>query len=410
MSKSKPDNSNGFSPVTMIALILVGVLSMAGLGLLAAFAPELKSGDDGREHALSRSSVGFAAVRRLLQVDGTPVLTSRGALSGAAEDGLLVMTPTVETSREALASLIGDTTKGLIVLPKWRTVRHPTQRGFVQTAGIYSADEVSKPVPRKKGAETVVRQRTGMPSTVRLFRPDGTPFGTMTAVQTFQTVSGPRWLPVLVDETGAAVLVMHRDMNIYLLADPDLLNTQGVKVLSRAQLAMRTLALIRTKDTPVIFDLTLHGFQRSRSLPRLLLEPPLLGATLCVLAAAILVGVQAGVRFGPPRPRGRTFALGKRALADNTAGLVRLARREHRMAAPYAMLIRAAVASAVGAPRKLDGPELDAFLDRLSEIGGLTLRYSPLAESARDARTASDLMQVARDLYRWKLEMTHERR
>ena len=36
--------------------------------------------------------------------------------------------------------------------------------------------------------------------------------------------------------------------------------------------------------------------------------------------------------------------------------------------------------------------------------------YSTLAERARNARTASDLMQVARDLYRWKLEMTHERR
>lgn len=407
---SKPDNANGFSPVTMIALVLVGVMAMAGLGLLAAFAPELKSGDDGREHALSRSSVGFAAVRRLLQANGTPVLTSRGVLSGAADDGLLVMTPRVETSREALASLISHTQKGLVVLPKWKTLPHPDKKGFVQTAGIYSADEVSKPVPRKKGAETLVRQRTGMPSAVRLFRPDGTPFGTLTSVQTLQTVSGPRWLPVLVDETGAAVLVMHRDMNIYLLSDPDLLNTQGLKTLSRADLAVRTLALIRAKDTPVIFDLTLHGFQRSRSLPRLLLEPPLLGATLCVLAAAILIGVQAGVRFGPPRPRGRSFALGKRALADNTAGLIRLARREHRMAAPYALLIRAAVARAVGAPRKLDGPELDAFLDRLSQVGGLPLRYSTLAERARNARTASDLMQVARDLYRWKLEMTHERR
>ena len=38
----------------------------AGLGLLAAYEPELRSGDNGQGHALSRSAVGFAAVARLL--------------------------------------------------------------------------------------------------------------------------------------------------------------------------------------------------------------------------------------------------------------------------------------------------------------------------------------------------------
>ncbi len=406
---SRAARAGGFSPATMIAVVLVGVLSMAGLGLLAAFAPELKSGDDGREHALSRSSVGFAAIRRLLEADGARVLTSRGPLSETAAESLQVITPSVETPAARVADVASESYRNVIVLPKWQAGLDPRHRGWVRTLGVHDLSAVTRPLPPKLVAGTLVARRKGA-APVRLSRPNGTPFATLPAVETLQTVSGPSWVPVLVDETGAAVLAMHKDSDIYVLADPDLLNTQGMKTLAGASAAVRLLALIRAEDTPVIFDLTLHGFARSRSLPRLLLEPPLLGVTLCLLGAALLAGVQAAVRFGPPRDRDRAVALGKRALADNTAGLVRLARREHRMAAPYALLVRAAVARAIGAPRKLSGAELDAFLDRLGQVGGLSPRYSDLAARAEAARTPADLMQVARDLYRWKLEMTHERR
>lgn len=401
--------ASGFSSTTMITVVLVGVLSMAGLGLLAAFAPELKSGDDGHEHALSRSALGYAAVRRLLQADGVTVLTSRGPLSEPAGEGLHIITPGVGTAPARVADLTRQSYRNLVVLPKWQSVPDPGHRGWVRTIDAIRPDDVTKSLPPKLVGSAMVTQRAD-PADVRLFRPNGAPFATLPQIDRLQTFEGPNWIPVIVDEGGRAVLVMHKDADLYVLADPDLLNTQGMKSIEGARAGIRLLSLIRAPDTPVIFDLTLHGFERTRSLPRLMLEPPFLGVTLCVLAAALLAGLQAAVRFGPAQARDRTVALGKRALADNTAGLVRLARREHRMAAPYALLTRAAVARAVGAPRKLDGPELDAFLDRLSQIGGLSLRYSDLADKARAARTSADLMTVARDLYRWKLEMTHERR
>lgn len=407
---SRGRDEGGFSPTTMIVVVLVGVLSLAGLAVLAAYAPDLKTGNDGREHALSKSATGFAALRRMLQADGVSVLTSRGPLSPtAADEGLLVITPTLHTPRSAVYDLKGQSLRALIILPKWESVPDPSHPGWVRTRGPADPKLIVQPIPQKKGAEAILARREGA-AAVRLSRPDGTPFAVLPRVERLQTLSGPRWTPVLVDETGAAVLVMNKDLDLYVLADPDLLNTQGMKTLAGARAGVRMLDLIRPKDTSVIFDLTLHGFERSRSLPRLVLEPPLLGATLCVLATALLAGIQAATRFGQARPRRRAVALGKRALADNTAGLVRLARREHRMAAPYALLVRAAVARAVGAPRRMEGAELDAFLDRLSELGGLSLRYSSLAERARMAATPADLMQVARDLHRWKLEMTHERR
>ena len=224
-----------------------------------------------------------------------------------------------------------------------------------------------------------------------------------------RTLSGEGWIPVVTDEGGAPVMAMHAETGTYILTDPDLINTQGLKTLEGAQTAVALLGIIRAQGAPVIFDLTLHGFQRTRSLLRLMLEPPLLGMTLVMAALAVFAGLQAAVRFGPTRETARVIALGKRGLADNTAGLVRLARREHHMAAPYALLMRAAVARAIGAPRSLDDEQLNAFLDRVSRSTGATETYSALADQARAARTPGDLMRIANALYRWNQEMTRAR-
>jgi hypothetical protein len=85
-------------------------------------------------------------------------------------------------------------------------------------------------------------------------------------------------------------------------------------------------------DEPIIFDATLHGFTRSENLLQMMFDIPFLGVTLVALAAALLLGWAASIRFGPPARETRAIALGKQALADNSAGLVSMARRETRMA------------------------------------------------------------------------------
>lgn len=124
-------SESGFSPMTMIVLALVGVISVAGLGVLSAYAPELKKGDDGGPHALSRSSVGYAALVRLLGLAGEPVLTSRGPLPASAEGGLLVFTPAPGMSPEGLKR-VGPYGPLLVVLPKWQAAPDPRHRGWVR--------------------------------------------------------------------------------------------------------------------------------------------------------------------------------------------------------------------------------------------------------------------------------------
>ncbi len=407
MSRSAKATGGAFSPVTMIVTALVGIVALAGLGLLSAYSPELKSGNDGGEHALSRSATGFGGVPILLRNLGTPVVMHRGVLTEASDESLLILTPTLQTRPEQITDIehFGTT---LIVLPKWTTVPNPDHPGWVRTLGALPPEAVLAPLPEAQRKDTVVTERKG-PASVSLRRPNGTPVGTAVQVETLRTLSGPQWIPVVVDDLGQSVLAMHRETRAYVLADPDLISTHGLKTLAGAKTAVALIDAVRPEGSPVLFDLTLHGFQRSRNLLRLMLEPPLLGMTLALAALAVFVGFQAAVRFGPARETHRVIALGKRGLADNTAGLVRLARREHHMAAPYALVVRGAVARSIGAPRNLSDAALNAFLDRVSQATGADATYTALAEQARSAKTSRDLMQVAGALYRWNQELTRGR-
>ncbi|RYG57237.1 MAG: hypothetical protein EON56_02835, partial [Alphaproteobacteria bacterium] len=76
-------------PSCWISSIWLGLV----VGVLSAYAPELKSGNDGGAHPLSRASIGYGALPRLLRDLDVPVVMSRGAMTGRSAESLLVLTP-----------------------------------------------------------------------------------------------------------------------------------------------------------------------------------------------------------------------------------------------------------------------------------------------------------------------------
>jgi hypothetical protein len=190
------------------------------------------------------------------------------------------------------------------------------------------------------------------------------------------------------------------------LSDPDLLDNHGLESLPTLATALAIVHALKEGDGPVIFDVRLNGLGRDRGALRLLLDPPFLGVTLCLLVAAALAGFQALCRFGPVETGGRVLPLGKSALVDNTAALVRLAGREHRMGGRYAELTADLAARAVGAPRALGAEALTAFLDRLGAARRQPQSFSELGIEARMARTPEALVDVARRLRRWRLAIS----
>src|SRR5688500_10583947 len=87
-----PGAAPAFSARAVLALVVVGIIAFAGLAVLSAFAPELRSGNDGRAHALSRSAVGFAGVPILMKGLGESVVISRTKPHGL-DNAAVILTP-----------------------------------------------------------------------------------------------------------------------------------------------------------------------------------------------------------------------------------------------------------------------------------------------------------------------------
>jgi hypothetical protein len=207
---------------------------------------------------------------------------------------------------------------------------------------------------------------------------------------------------MLSDDKGRAVLVRLDDKTM-VLSDPDILNNQGLASLDTAEAAIAILDACHGAQGPVIFDVTLNGFKRARSLLRLALEPPFLGATLCALAAALLMGAHAAVRFGAPQPDKAALALGKTGLVENAAVLIELANREPAMAPRYVDMVRRLAARSMGLPAATAPAQIDRALDSASPP--MAAPFSALAAEAANVATRTDLLELARRLHRRRLEI-----
>lgn len=403
--------ARAFSPLAVGLMIAAGVFAFAAFAVLSAYAPELRRGNDGREHALSQSAVGFASAVRLLEARGVPTVVLRRNGTGSIPDGpgLLIVTLGQNTDEKAVRALTGDRFGSLIVLPKWTTEPDRRRLGWVRQNGL---------IPPPVVAE-LLKDVTGKPGQVH--RGEGRTFNDLRSANGFiegglrsgpvrspQTISGPGLKPLLVDGDGRAVLAsVEGKVGSYVLADPDFLNTQGLSDIRTARTAFAIVDQIRPQGRPIAFDLTLHGFGSGRSLLKLAFAPPFLAATLCAAAGAALAAWQAVVRFGPHHRAGRAFALGKQALADNAALLIAQSGREPRMARRYAELVQARAAAAVAAPAG-DVAETAAYLDRLGRTAPDAPALSALLDRSRAVSSRAQLLDVARRLHQWRREIARE--
>jgi hypothetical protein len=350
---------------------------------------------------------------RLLQAEGTPTLVSRARAPVSRDgSGLVVFTPPPGTSASALkAARTPGSRRTLVILPKWSFSPDPDHIGWARSGGLVAPFLAATVIQGDRKLE--VHQSAGAVATRLHTVGDG--FGGMDGltagpVQSLQTIPSQASQVLLTDDAGEPLLV-HVGPDTYALTDPDLMNNKGLASLRACRTAVAIIDALRDGQGPVIFDVTLNGLGRSRSLLGLALSPPFLGASLCALATALLMGAHAAARFGPARPQAPALALGKAALLDNTAMLIQLARREPKMGRRYAALVRRAlarrVAAVTGAGPQPDAGRVDGALDRLTPPGGEP--FSALAANAEAARDTTALTRAARRLHDRQLEILGER-
>lgn len=406
-----------FNPRTIILLVILGVFSFGAYFTLSGFSGDLKSGNNGGAHALSKSATGYGGLLHLLKQNGNTVELSRSyVLRGDAQHQVRIVSLARGWFSNDLEEMVLDTST-LIIMPKWRTRNHPKQKGWVQ--------RLNKPNPDMLKLEQLASLLAPVVEDIRFNRSqsDGekiyvyaSPVLGMNEDTSFynfehlQTITGDGILPVIMSSKGT-LLAKVPDTEIYILSDPDFINTFGLAHPDRAEFAYSLMQMIEeeTNSHGFVFDLSLHGFVRSQNLIKLALTPPFLAATLCLLAMGLLIAWQAVSRFGDPTRAGRNIAMGKLSLILSAAGFIKLAGREYKMAVDYAELTKKIALDKLHIASSL--PEKDKIkrLNIYSKHAGADDNWSNFDAEKTSPTNATSLMKNARKLYKWRGDITHER-
>ena len=120
--------------MTVGLIIGLSLFCFSAFLLLATYADDIAGGKNGREHALSNSAIGFAAIVRIMNSleDGSATI-SRGP-ENKWERGLNVLTPSgwFNWEEDTLDEFVDPV---LIVSPKWSTIRTAQRRDWVVRLG-----------------------------------------------------------------------------------------------------------------------------------------------------------------------------------------------------------------------------------------------------------------------------------
>lgn len=397
------------SPVLAVALVVISALSLIAFFALSAYAPDLRDESDGDAHVLSRSAIGFAGLKVLLEEEGVQTAIDRGVAANGAQPSLKVLTPSITSPSAKIKTLCGQS-PCLIILPKWLPLGDPLKRGQVLKVGSFGSEMTAK-LLTAFSKDSKIDQAKGIGVPVLTSPLSWQIPNHLGPLDSLQTLSGKGWFPAIRTADGKTVLAYAYTgggREVAVLADPDLMNTQGLKDEATAALALTAIDRLRSGSGPVSFDVTLNGFRRSLDILRTMFAPPFLGATLCALGAAFLIAFHAFARFGAATPSTPGLALGKTALVDNTAQLIRIMGREPGMAERYAAATRSLVLRALGLSRRAEQKQIDSVLSVLERRESAET-FSEISVEAEHVRGRADLMRVAAKLYRWRERILHAR-
>lgn len=279
----------------------------------------------------SRSAIGHAALARVLRETGYRVQVNRSRQGrGVADDDLLlILEPDLEANTVAdLRRLMEGKHRVLVALPKWEsqpigpTPRLP--RGWIDGATLLEEDTVGEVARGVALSAKVGRPLPEITWTDRLGL--GSP-----EIEKPQLVADSGLRPLLASNLGG-ILVGEVPVKggaaakTVVLADPDLIANHGLHRGNNARLALGLIErLLPSSDATIHFDESLHGFAIVPSLPRLLLAPPFLAATLLVLGTIAVIVWRAAVGFGSYRPSNAgtpVFGSGHEILLRNAGRLL----------------------------------------------------------------------------------------
>jgi hypothetical protein len=397
-----------FAQRTILWLIGVGGLSFLCAIVLIVFGEDLLPTSTVEANAYSQSAIGHMAFVETLRALGIPVLVSRSdsALKAGPNDLLIVAEPPAELKDDEYLQGLLQADRVLLVLPKWVASTDPNNRRWAKQ--VYrlpsgNADDILRIVASHGSTRVVEREidwkQNRFGGEARLAQP--------------QLMTADGLTPVI--ESNLGVLLGEADQSygrLWVLSDPDLISNQGLRRGDNAVIAVGMIQDLMPRNGSVIVDEVIHGFRRDPSVWRALFEFPIVIITINALAAVAVLLWSATGRFGSPAPIEPVLKAGKTTLIGNAAGLLLFGGHTTEVLGRYLVVTFADVARRIHAPAPLAGDALDQWLERIGKarhvrsVPAQLRRQAELATAVgrADSRT---LLQVARELYRWKREMLH---
>ncbi|MDP3458711.1 MAG: hypothetical protein Q8S09_05490, partial [Hyphomonas sp.] len=229
---SGAQSSSPFSARVVAILIAVAAISFGAVLVMAGWAPELRDRNRAGDHPYSTSAIGYNGFVRLLESAGYPVSVSR--LEGDLESrdwGLMIVTLPAYGGISALQDRSLQPTT-LVVLPKWLGRTDPLNAArqadtrFIEARDLN--DELAVLYP---GAEIL---RIPVPTAIEA------PFGeaSLKPDVRLQLIKTPS-LEAVIEVNDGALLAYDESRSLYILSDPDLINTFGLARAENARFAVQ---------------------------------------------------------------------------------------------------------------------------------------------------------------------------
>ena len=415
--------TGAFSTRTGLALIAVGAALFMALLWMIGTGNGFGDTDNGGGHGGGKGLNGFAGLARLVGSAGWNVALARND-AAAASPGVLVLTPAADTAGKDIGRIVDRHRQHgpvIVIAPKWLATpvnpRSPAgRRGWVDLAGVELPnwpgflDHVGARQWHSAHGGVLHWRGTGLADGLAGRLPDGRAVeagnGTDDAgrplipLVRIGNAGSPAPGPVL-----AATLADNRPYPLVLVFEPDLLDNYGLSDPANAALALRLFDRLSPGGArDVVFDLTLAGLGTRPNLLTLAFSPPYLGATMCLILAALAAGWRSFCRFGAARAAIREMPFGKTPLVANSGALILRARRLHLLGDPFIAASRDRIARALALPRLADIARTDAAIDRAltarsKSAGQPPSGFAQAAQTLHQARGQAAIVAAAQALH-----------
>ena len=417
----------GFSRRALAWIVATVATSFVATALLGVYGADLERRPNPGANTFSHSALGHRALAELLRSTGLGVVSRQSPAGGGAglRRPLVVAEPELDEVRRQLPTLLAESrNRGaplVLVLPKWRAGGNREDK----PEWLASVD-LLPPAEVQQAVQALDDSRLREVQLRRYREADGcsAPWGDGAAsvalqveVARVQLLLPSGVLDPVVGCAGGFLVARRpgtdREPPIYIVADPDLLNNQGLGRGENATVVVRLLTEV-LKATGVVFDERIHGFNRT---PGLLAEALRFPMSLGVLQSLVLLGIVlwAGMgRFGKPLPAPAGLAAGKEVLIDNTAKLLAGGGHAADSLARYFRQTTRVVAAHYFLPPDLPDGERLMRLQRITNARGSKLSLVDLEASIRrlpeSRRGGEPAEKIARRLHQWRVEMTNGNR